>query len=154
MDLSIVDSEIKKIIADYETRDPFKIAKRLGITVIEEDLGEIYGYYNRACRIKMIHINGKLDEVSKRSTAAHELGHAVLHPNENTPMLSSVTIVSEMKIEREANHFAANLIIDKEQYFEDHAYEDICIYRLLSQYGLPKHFDRYIWSLYENPISI
>lgn len=144
MELPIVDSKIHDLISNYETRDPFHLAKSLNIIITEEDLGEIYGYYNRANRIKMIHINSKLDELNKRTTTAHELGHAVLHPDENTPMLSKSTIVSELKIEKEANYFATNLIIDKEKYFEECNYENACTYRLLNHYGLPEHFARYI----------
>ncbi|MDT2677887.1 ImmA/IrrE family metallo-endopeptidase, partial [Enterococcus dongliensis] len=80
----------------------------------------------------------------KRTTAAHELGHAVLHPSENTPMLSKTTIVSELKIEKEANYFATNLIVDKEKYFEEYNYENVCTYGMLNHYGLPEHFARYI----------
>lgn len=144
MELPSVDSKISELVSNYETRDPFQIAKLLGISVIEEDLGEIYGYYNRANRIKMIHINSRLNEAEQRSTAAHELGHAVLHPSENTPMLSKVTIVSELKIEKEANYFATNLIIDKESYFDESEFQDVCVYGLLESHGLSEHFARYI----------
>lgn len=144
MELPIVDEKLNKLISNNETRDPFQIAKALGIFVVEEDLGEIYGYYNRANRIKMIHINSRLDELNKRTTAAHELGHAVLHQNENTPMLSKATIVSELKIEKEANYFATNLILDKEKYFDEYNCENARIYRMLNHYGLPEHFARFI----------
>lgn len=144
MELPIVDGKLHELISNYETRDPFQLAKLLNIFIIEEDLGEIYGYYNRANRIKMIHINSKLDELNKRTTAAHELGHAILHPDENTPMLSKATIVSELKIEKEANYFATNLIIDKAKYFEEYNYENVFVYGMLRHYGFPEHFDRYI----------
>ncbi|WP_413538958.1 ImmA/IrrE family metallo-endopeptidase [Enterococcus malodoratus] len=144
MELPIVDEKIHELISNYETRDPIQLAKLLNVFIIEEDLGEIYGYYNRVNRIKMIHINSRLDDLNKRTTTAHELGHAVLHPSENTPMLSKTTIVSELKIEKEANYFATNLIVDKEKYFEEYNYENVCTYGMLNHYGLPEHFARYI----------
>lgn len=54
----IVDDLIKK----YNTRNPFVIAEKLGITVTFENLGDIAGYYNKAFNKKFIHINSDLKE--------------------------------------------------------------------------------------------
>ncbi|MDF3004813.1 MAG: ImmA/IrrE family metallo-endopeptidase [Oscillospiraceae bacterium] len=43
-------------------------------------------------------------------TAAHELGHAVLHPKSNTPFLREHTLFSVNKLETEANRFAVSLL--------------------------------------------
>ncbi|MDU7266148.1 MAG: hypothetical protein E7L48_06740 [Enterococcus faecalis] len=53
------------MVENYETRNPYKIANSLGIIVIEEDLGEIMGFYNKLKKIKMIHINSSLSEQKK-----------------------------------------------------------------------------------------
>ena len=42
---------------------------------------------------------------------AHELGHAVLHPKENCAFMSRHTLLLTSKIERQANLFAAYLLI-------------------------------------------
>lgn len=144
MEIESIDKKIKKLVINHETRDPFQIAKNLGILVVEEDLGEIYGFYNKENRIKMIHINSKLNQLNKRITAAHELGHAILHPSENTPMLSKITIVSELKIEKEANYFATNLLVDKKNALEECSEGTASIYYILKANGLPEHFDRFI----------
>ena len=47
----------------------------------------------------------------KRITAAHELGHAIIHPNANTPFLKNNTFFSVDKLEIEANKFVAELLI-------------------------------------------
>lgn len=125
----------------HETHNPFRIAKEKGILVIEEPLGdEIFGYYNRAYNIRMIHINRDLTEEMKRFTCAHELGHAVLHTGENTPRLSRVTIASQLKIEAQANRFATALLIDGR-----HADQGLCgSYEILAFYGLPSEMEIYI----------
>lgn len=110
--------EIKEKIAylkrKYNTNNPFNIAAALGILVIYEELGTINGYYNRQLRMKQIHINQDLPEHMQKFTCAHELGHALLHPNANTPFLRKSTLLSVDKLEIEANRFAVELLISEQ----------------------------------------
>ena len=140
MVIDSIDSKIANLLKEHETRNPYKIAKELGIVVIEEELGEVFGYYNRFKRIKFVHINSRLIGREKLITCAHELGHAVCHPDENTPALTRSNLVSEYKIEKEANYFATKLLIDG-------SHVDDCVdgkYDILKYYGLPKSFDRFL----------
>ncbi|MFA9375559.1 MAG: ImmA/IrrE family metallo-endopeptidase [Lachnotalea sp.] len=105
---------IELLIEKHNTRNPFKIAENLHIIVIYEKLGTIHGYYNTAYRQKFIHINESLAEHEQYFTAAHELGHALLHPKANTPFLRKNTLFSINKLEKEANNFAINLLISDE----------------------------------------
>mgnify|MGYP001098942152 FL=1 len=61
--------------------------------------------------MKQIHINQDLDYNEKKFTCAHELGHALLHPNSSTPFLRKSTFLSVDKLEIEANKFAMELLI-------------------------------------------
>ena len=61
--------------------------------------------------MKQIHINQNLNECDAKFTCAHELGHAILHPNASTPFLRSKTFLSVDKLEIEANTFAVDLLI-------------------------------------------
>lgn len=137
---SLIDKKIEQLVKRYGTRDPFKLAMMMGIIVIFEDLGEIHGYYNKLKRIQMIHINSNFSKRKALYVCSHELGHAVCHPDENTPQLSAISITSELKIEKEADYFATKLIIDG-------SHEEFNIqskYDILSYYGLPWYLDRYI----------
>ena len=87
------------------------MAKSLNISIFYENLGTINGYYNKPFRMKQIHINQNLNEKEAEFTCAHELGHAILHPNASTPFLRSKTFISVDKLEIEANNFAVNLLI-------------------------------------------
>lgn len=69
--------------------------------------------------MKQIHINCNLDEHLKEFTCAHELGHAILHPDASTPFLRSQTLFSVDKLEIEANTFAAELLIPDEIILEN-----------------------------------
>lgn len=112
---------INKLVRKHGTRDPFKIAKGEGITVLYEELGTINGYYNKVLRMKQIHINHNLSEIEKHFTCAHELGHAMLHKDQNTNFLLSSTLMSVEKLEREADEFALDLLVssdDIEKYMD------------------------------------
>lgn len=136
----IIDRKIDFLVKKYNTRNPFKIAKKRNIVILYEPLGEIFGYYNKIKRIQFIHLNEDLNNQESLYVCRHELGHSILHPNENTPQLSTNSIVSEMKIEKEADYFATNLTIDgsHKELYQPTKYE------ILSYYGLPWYLDRYI----------
>lgn len=136
----LIDDKVERLVRKFGTRDPYKIAEQLGIRILFEELGEIHGYYNKLKRIKFIHININTTEEEMVYILAHELGHAVCHPNENTPQHSAESITSELKIEKEADYFATKLIIDG-------SHEEMCNptkYDILKYYGLPWYLDRYV----------
>lgn len=110
----MIKSAVNRLTKQYQTNDPFQLAKLMGIPVLLEPLGEMFGYYNKVLRNRMIHINENLTSPDRRYTCAHELGHAVLHPDVNTPFLRKNTLFSVDRIEREANRFAVELLIPDE----------------------------------------
>lgn len=127
--------EYKKIIyhltQKYNTSNPFELADALKISVYYENLGTINGYYNKPLRMKQIHINSTLDKHMAEYTCAHELGHAILHPNASTPFLRSKTMISVDKMEIEANTFAVNLLIPDKTILENCWYTTEQFSRLL-----------------------
>ena len=100
---------VRSLAAENGTFDPFEIAENKGIVIQMEPLGTIRGYYSKALRTKFIHINCDLDEYQQKFTCAHELGHALMHPDLSTPFLRESTLFSVDKLEVEANRFAACL---------------------------------------------
>lgn len=111
MNILNLKDTILRLTKNYKTSDPFELADALNISVYFEELGTINGYYNKPLRMKQIHINQDLSERDAKFTCAHELGHAVLHPNASTPFMRSKTFLSVDKLEIEANEFAVNLLI-------------------------------------------
>ena len=107
----MIRDKVNYVIKKYGTRDPFRIAKEKDILILYEDLGSIQGYYNKQFRTKQIHINRNIPDHLQTFTAAHELGHALLHPNESTPFLKNCTLQVVDKLEIEANKFAVELLI-------------------------------------------
>ena len=122
---------IFRLTKTYHTSDPFELADALRIAVFFENLGTINGYYNNPLRMKQIHINNALSPHEARYTCAHELGHALLHPNASTPFLRSKTMLSVNKMEKEANLFALTLLISDETILENQTYTVEQLSRLL-----------------------
>ncbi|MGN0406193.1 MAG: ImmA/IrrE family metallo-endopeptidase [Bariatricus sp.] len=110
-----LNSKIRRFVRYYTriygTNDPFRIAKYLNIEVYSCPLGRIAGYYKYLKRHRCIYINSDLDENFSRVVMAHELGHAILHVKENCTFMKSHTLLLTSGIEREANQFAAYLLI-------------------------------------------
>lgn len=131
--MEVIINKVKSLKEIYETSCPFKLAKFLGIHVVFENLGGTFGYYNKHFRIKIIHINQNVDEKKQRFICAHELGHAIFHPDANTPFLKKHTLFSTNRIEVEANLFATQLLFSE---FSDRVY----LKEVIDNFGVPKDF--------------
>ena len=113
-------NKIQRLIAYYKriynTSDPCKIAKHLGIRIVVMPLGNALGYYRYLKRIRWIFVNENIadNEITVKIVVAHELGHAVLHMKENCCFMAHHTLLLTSKIERQANLFAAELLISDE----------------------------------------
>ena len=105
-----------------------ELAQKLSIEVIEEDLDKnISGFLMVKNNNSIAVINSRHHKNRKRFTLAHEIGHFVLHKRKDEELLfmeESLTYFrsknnlekiseSEKKIEREANLFAAELLMPK-----------------------------------------
>lgn len=128
------EGTVKSLIRSHDTNNPFKIASELHIIILYEDLGKYRGYYNRVFRQKFIHINENLNEREALITCAHELGHAILHAQYNTPFMRSNTFYSISKFEKQANQFAANLLISDAEIRE---HQELDISQLAGRLDLP-----------------
>lgn len=129
-----IEKEVKRLIYKYKTRNPFDIAENENIIILYESLGSINGYYNKYARQKFIHINSEISEEMQLVTCAHELGHARLHQNANTPFFRANTFFSISKLEKQANLFAAELLISDININEIHHYS---LQQLSSYFNVP-----------------
>lgn len=111
---AVVDGICRK----YDSRNPYDIATQKNIIVLFESLGTVRGYYQHTYRQKIIHVNSTLEERKQLFTCAHELGHAIMHPDLNTPFLKNNTFFSVDKLEVEANRFAIQMLYS-DDYLKD-----------------------------------
>jgi Zn-dependent peptidase ImmA (M78 family) len=127
-----INERVNLLIKKYNTNCPFKIAEEMGIQVLHEPLGSTFGFYSKHFRTKFIHINESAGEKKKQFVCAHELGHAIIHPDSNTPFLKKNTFLSTDRIEVEANTFAMKLL------FNNVDEDSITLTEAIEEYGIPK----------------
>jgi len=112
---------VEKLLKRCGTRNPFKIAKELGVHVMwRNDFTELKGMYKVILRNRFIFINGNLDEYEQRVICAHELGHDALHWRLASGAALYETTLYDVKnrIEYEANAFAAGILISDDDVVE------------------------------------
>lgn len=105
---NIISSYTKK----YNTNDPFELADYINVEVQIGNLAEYLGCYMYLKKHRCIFLNKDLQGPMLKTVMAHELGHAILDPKENCYFMNSKTLLLTSKIERRANLFAAELLID------------------------------------------
>jgi len=130
-----VEEIVLRLMKKYNTNDPFKLAKKLNIVIVYHELGKVYGYYRSYKRTKIIHINNNLSIEEQIVVCAHELGHAILHPDVDTAFYKKHTFFATEKIELEANSFAAHLLIPDESLFD--SYEQMTFNDIASLHRVP-----------------
>lgn len=129
-----MQKDIKKLITyyvnKYNTRNPFKIADYLGILYQIGNIG-CSGCYMFLKNHRYIFINQNLSEPETQMVMAHELGHAILHRKENCYFIRNQTLLLNSKNEKEANLFAAELLIPNEIILENYNFTVNQLSRLL-----------------------
>lgn len=122
------------LIRKFNTNNPFAIADHLSITVLYSDMKNTLGFFSKYKRSKFIHLNNNIPDNLETFVCAHELGHAICHHDINTPFLKRHTLFSIDKIEREANTFAAELLLPDELLRTNH---DISLFTIAEMCGVP-----------------
>ena len=116
---------VLNLIAKYRTRNPFKLAKSLGIIVKFADLGEVRGLFKKILKNKYIFINSNLSEFDQRIVCCHELGHAILHSSsEYQFLIDNTSLLRRSKLEDEANLFASYLLFPDDEIFEEFEFKE------------------------------
>ena len=119
------------------TRDPFRIARELGIEVLFcEDFGPLKGMYRVIKRNRFIFINKDLSSHMQTIVCAHEIGHDRLHRNMAMNDASHEFMLYGMatKPEYEANIVAAEILLDTDtiiEYIYDYGFTSEQIARVM-----------------------
>ncbi len=110
-------------LSEYKISEPvvpiFEIAEAEGLSVkiisMPEKLKSVSGFFDPDTSI--IYVNAEDVPTRQRFTVAHELGHYLLKhdPEKYGVLLRFPELNGEDNIEKEANCFAANILVPKEQ---------------------------------------
>ena len=112
-----------ELIIEYNTRDPFQIARFMGYAVRFKAFKRQKGFCTNILNNYFIFIKENMSDQMKKMTCAHELGHIIFHKDrlartengkyQRIAEMELFDITSTM--EYEANLFAANLLIDTDE---------------------------------------
>lgn len=93
----------------YKTRDPFRLADKMGFIVVLAPLTDMRGFQQRIKRQNIIYINDELDEQQQALVCGHEMGHHFMHRGMNRIFMNLNTQFVTQKFENEANLFSLEL---------------------------------------------
>jgi Zn-dependent peptidase ImmA (M78 family) len=125
--MSDVEELVKFHIKKFGTNDPYEIASRLNIHVIQWNFNyEVFGMYRYERRNKFIFINNNLASLEKPLVCGHELYHAVCHTRFNTSFLRKKTYFPTGRYENAANEYSVKLRLANFDIDEGMTKESIC----------------------------
>ncbi len=102
----------ESVINEYGGRDIYQTAENSGANIWFRPLGGLKGFYICENNKRYIVINSELDSVTRQTVCAHEFGHDMLHRELSSGGIRENTMfLDNNKTEREANLFAAEILI-------------------------------------------
>ena len=125
---------VRRLIQHYHTNDPFELCKEMGYAVYRVPLTGVRGFYQYALRKHIIYLSDELGERQERFVCAHELGHSLLHRKTHTLDMDACTYLKTSFYEKEADHFAACLLLPDDERLEE--FEGWSAGQLASYFGL------------------
>lgn len=129
----------KNLLKRYHTNNPYLLCEELNISVTFSDLPQhLQGFYCKVLGMPFVFINQTLCEQEQRAICAHELGHALLHPDINTLFLKQKTMLVSEKFEKEADLFATQLLIP--QKLASYCFGEESIESLSFALGVPQRY--------------
>lgn len=102
------------LVRRYGTSSPFELCDYLSVCVYQCELPKGMGgvSFQKRPEGSIILLSRDLGTADLRYCCAHELGHVLLHPGLNAQTMADHTNLCIPKFEREADFFAACLLID------------------------------------------
>ena len=118
--ISDIVKRAEKLIRLCDTRDPFRIAREIGLQIEYSDMGRCKGMYKVIKRNRFGVINNRLDEYLQKLVCTHEIGHDQFHRELAVDSWLREFTIYNMKTrpEYEANIFAAEVLLPDDDILE------------------------------------
>ena len=135
--------EAERILKKYGGRDIFETVENSGANIWFRELGGLKGFYICENGERYVVVNSGLDDMLKKVVCAHELGHDTLHRELSVGGIREGTLFLDTnKTEREANFFAACVLISDEEMLDAVSYS-ADISSAASYLGMPPEIVKY-----------
>ena len=121
MSIEYLSNVGSRLVKRCDTRNPFEMAKDLGIKIIQtNEFKQLKGVYRVIKRNRFIFLNSNLNERMKRIVCAHELGHDQLHRSlaMGDGLMEFMLYDMRSRQEYEANMVAAEILLSDEDVLE------------------------------------
>ena len=111
--MDMIKEIVNGLIETYNTNDVYELCDFLNIEILRGKRKNcIKSYFFRdEYGDEFIFLNDSMEINEERELIAHELGHAILHTDINIAYYTRNDSVSKSKLERQANKFAAELLL-------------------------------------------
>lgn len=136
--MNYIKQSVKNLVDEYETSDPYRLARYMSIYVDEFPFRRIKGLILEIAGKVTIVLNANLPEWLKRVVLAHELGHRQLSPQGMGYFFMAEHTFMESRAEYEANQFTVELLTWGKEPESDESLEHFA-----ARVGLPAEMMRY-----------
>lgn len=144
-----IKEKVNNLIKEYNTTDVYELCNALNVIIKYDPLGSTKGYFLNTLEGFFIVLNCNLDEWERKVVLAHELGHFILHKENNICFLKNYTYNITNKSENEANEFASHLLINDEDLKKFMKYyEHTTIYQVSKYFEVPVELVKYKYNSY------
>jgi Zn-dependent peptidase ImmA (M78 family) len=135
-----IENLAHSITSRFGSNSPFELCDCMGVQVHRLDLPEmVRGFCFRTEAGKpIIVLKETLSPTESKYCCAHELGHLLLHPNLNAQVIADLTHLYAPRYEREADLFAACLLIDPNLHEWSITYNPLTQEQIATLTGLPQ----------------
>lgn len=132
----------------YSTNSPFELCEQLNIQVVYTDLPKkVRGFCVKLLQKHVIVLSQEISEQESRVVCAHELGHYFLHGSMNALELEKYTNFCIQRYEREADCFAAYLLLQEDSARGEDPFEVMTVERIAAINGVPEKLVRLRFSV-------
>lgn len=143
--MSMTQKKRWAVLHRYDGNDPQELADLLDVPVLSAELpSDLLGMHLKLLGQDFICLKPGLSPEERRATLAHELGHLLLHEDQNTLFLASSTFLRVGRLEEEADRFAAKLLLPACCFSEA---EDDTLEHLSRRTGVPLRLVELRWQM-------
>lgn len=138
--MKTIEDLAHRLVKQYDTSSPFDLCDYLHIDIFRFELPvQVRGLcFQKQPEGSVILLNDEMDTVESRYCCAHELGHILLHPGMNAQTMTDLTNLCIPRFEREADFFAACLLIDPGMEEWNKSYDSLTMEQISCLSGLPQ----------------